>query len=135
MSRVQEPFKDNALSLTISNNIHYRYLLFKGFTLSIIYKFMRNMSHVKLPTVTNIHPPYGNSLAASIITRSVNSADTLTRILDHFTTRKCFFRALTAAYVLRKKGIDVTLNMGLKHLNSKDRKATISECFKSSVYW
>lgn len=108
--------------LNILNNFHLRYLLVKGFVLATTYKCMKDMSRVKLPEALITEQSRARNADSALVQRAIAGADALTETLVHFTTRKCFFRAFTAAYVLRKKGFAVTLNMGLHHLNKKDHK-------------
>ena len=100
--------------------VQYRTLLITGFALASIHKRQKSLTDVKLPAPDTSHAPHGNGTDSELIQRVIGSTDALTAIFLRFTPRKCFFRAFTAGYVLRKKGIDVTLNMGLNHLSEKD---------------
>jgi hypothetical protein len=113
-------FKDNPLR-SLFSAIHFQYLLIKGFVLAAISKKRKSMARVKLPAVAFTRTPDGNGADEALVRQAINAADRLTHTLVHFTTRKCFFRAFTAGYLLRKKGIAVTLNMGLHHLDKSDR--------------
>lgn len=91
-----------------------------GFCHSVLYKFSKDMSLVKLPAPTNTGEPWSDT-DTLVAKRVIGRVDKLVNIIVHFTTRKCFFRAYTSAYILRKNGIAVTLNIGLHHLHKKDR--------------
>ena len=106
---------------SLLNAIHFSYLLIKGFVLAIICKNKKSMACVKLPEVNFAQSLHSTGTRDILVGQAINAADRLTKALVHFTTRKCFFRAFTAGYLLRKNGIAVTLNMGLHHLNKSDR--------------
>ena len=104
----------------ISDSIRNRYLLLAGFGRAVRYKITRDMARVKLPEPSTSGKPR-DDIEQLFVKNTIQRAEKLVNRLVRFTTRKCFFRAYTSAYVLRKNGIAVTLNIGLHHLHKSDR--------------
>lgn len=107
-------------SLDIMARVLFWYYLLTGFGRAALYKFTKNMSRVKLPNPITSDRTWGGT-EELLVKKVLSSANKLVNTLAHFTTRKCFYRAYTSAYILRKYGIRVTLNIGLHHLHRNDR--------------
>jgi len=112
---------DRYISLPrIKNEILFSYYLFTGFGRSALYKFTGDMSRVSLPAPSTAAQLWDET-DRLFVKKIMGRVDKLVNMLVHFTTRKCFYRAYTSAYILRKNGIAVTLNIGLHHLHKDDR--------------